>query len=154
MQRDVDINFDLENSPLQIKTDSAVGSNEKVDVTFHSKYYSAGGVLLFFSSPPQYQLFSCNSSPTNFPTDLPSETEKVWTITWSKVLIGRRRLVVIHCNDKEVINVEFSSEACTSDIWIQAWDSDIEKINFNDDTASDFYRTGKINIFSIVILKE
>ena len=139
----MDINFDLENSPLQIETDSAVGSNEKVFVTFYSGSSSAGGVVLSFSSPPQYQLIECNSSPINFPTDLPSETDKVWTITKDSRVSDEIR-VVIYCNDKEVLNVVLS-DTCSDSRWSENWSKDVDKIHFDpsSDTASDFYRKGK-----------
>ena len=140
----MDVNFDLENSPLQMKTDSAVGSNEKVFVTFYSGSSSAGGVVLSFSSSPQYQLIECNSSPLNFPTDLPSETDKVWTITKDSRVSDEIR-VVINCNDKEVLNVVLSDTTCSDRRWSENWSKDVDKINFHSssDTASDFYRPGK-----------
>ena len=141
----MDINLDLENTPLQIKTDSEVGSNEEVYVWFYSvEGHLAGGVSLYFSSPPQYYLHDCSKSRTNFPTDLPSETDKVWTITKSKIQ------VIIYCNDKEVANVVMSdSYVMCSEIswWRDYWSRDVDKINFNsDDTASDYYRPGTLNI--------
>ena len=49
------IKYDLENSPLQIKTDSDVGSDEVVKLLFSDAGEdNAGGLLLSFSSPPQY----------------------------------------------------------------------------------------------------
>ena len=138
----MNINYDLENSPLQIKTDSEVGSNEKVDVWFRSGSKEAGGVYLSFSSPPQYLLYGCTSK-TNFPTDLPSETDKVWTITKSKVSDEIR--VIIHCHDKEVLNVVLSDTTCSDSRWSERWSTDVDKIYFSSswDTASDYYRPGK-----------
>ena len=134
------INFDLENSPLQIKTDSVVGSKEEMQVLFYSGFSGAGDVDLRFSSPPQYRLYYCDNSWTNFPTDLPSETEKVWTITNSRVS-GEIR-VVIHCNDKEVLNVVLSDTTCSYSRWSERWSRDVDMIRFFD-TASDYYRPGK-----------
>ena len=137
------INFDLENSPLQIKTDSVVGSDEKVDVTFYSGSSWddwAGGVFLSFSSPPQYRLLFCISSITNFSTELPSKTEKVWTIT--KSIVSGKIRVVTHCNDKEVLNVVLSDTMCSYDGWSDYWSKDVTRIKFSD-TASDYYRAGE-----------
>ena len=137
------INFDLENSPVQIKTDSKVGSNEQVYVKFYSGSSWAGGVVLSFSSPPQYRLFYCITSLTNFPADLPSETEKVWTIT--KLRVSGEIRVVVHCNDKEVLNVVLSDTTCSYSRWSERWSKDMDKMYFNPccDTASDYYRPGK-----------
>ena len=112
-------------------------------VRFYSGYSLAGGVSLFFSSPPQYRLNYCMTSYNNFPTDLPSETDKVWTITKSKVSEEIR--VIIHCNDKEVLNVVLSDTTCSDSSWRDFWSRDVEKIRFHSsyDTASDYYRAGK-----------
>ena len=110
-------------------------------VEFYSGSSWSGGVFLSFTSPPQYWLFYCTSY-TNFPTDLPSETEKVWTITMSRVSDEIR--VVIHCNDKEVLNVVLS-DTCSHSSWSERWSKDVDKIYFSSccDTASDYYRPGE-----------
>ncbi|KAL5255495.1 hypothetical protein ACHWQZ_G010913 [Mnemiopsis leidyi] len=139
VERNVFINYDLENSPLQIKTDSVVGSVELVNVWFYTQDNGAGGVFLYFTSPPQYWLYYCSTSRTNFPTVLPTETNKVWTFTLSRVS-GEIR-VVITCNTVEVLNVVLSSTTCSDSSWSTYWSRDVEKILFNPslDTASDYY---------------
>ena len=137
------IDHDLENSPLQIKTNSEVGSNEEVLVKFYTiEENRAGEVALYFSSPPKYNLNYCSlDSATSFPTVLPSETDKVWTITLTRSS-GKKR-VVIHCNDKEVLNVVFSNTTCSDSRWSTYWS--VKKIRFSTiDTASDFYRPGVV----------
>ena len=55
--RGADMDYDLENSPLQIKTDSEIGSEEAVDVwLLTSGWGDAGNIHIFFSSPPRYRL--------------------------------------------------------------------------------------------------
>ena len=143
VKRVVDINYDLENSPLQIRTESLVGSNELVRVFFSTAGRErAGGVGLYFTFPPQYWLRYCTTSRTNFPTALPTETDKIWTVTLSRTS-GTVRLI-IHCNNKEVLNVVLSSTTCSNNIWSSCWSRDVGKIQFYpEDTASDFYRPGK-----------
>ena len=110
--------------------------------SFYSGFSVAGGVFLDFSSPPQYRLKYCIPSYTNFPTDLPSETEKVWTITNSRVSDEIR--VVIHCNDQEVLNVVLSDTTCSDSRWSENWSRDVDNIFFSSsNTASDYYRPGK-----------
>ena len=143
--REVNINYDLENSPLQIRTKSEIGSNEKVRVFFYNAQDEpAGGVILIFSSPPQYKLGWCSTS-YNFPTTLPSGTDKVWTITLTRSS-GVTPSVVIHCNNKEVLNVVLSDSECYSiSNWRDYWSRNVEKIKFDSyDTASDYYRPGKV----------
>ena len=111
---------------------------------FYSGSSQAGGVSFSFSSPPQYLFQNCRTSWTNFPTALPSETDKVWTITLSKVSDEIR--VVIHCNDKEALNVVLSDTTCSDDYWSSNWSRDVDGIYFsNSDTASDYYRPGTLN---------
>ena len=144
VQRGVKINFDLENYPLQIRTDSVAGSNEKVRVWFYTAQESrVGGVRIFFSDPPKYKLVHC-TSPINFPTSLPSETDKVWTIT---LIMSSGPRVTIHCNDKEVLDVVLTDTVCSdseSD-WSAKWSKKAEMIYFHPvhNTAADFYRPGK-----------
>ena len=142
LKRGVRINFDLENSPLQIRTDSVVGSNERVAVLFYdAKEDSAGGFALFFKSPPQYILGWCGVSNTNFPTDLPTETDKIWKLTLTRTSDVR---LMIHCNNKEVLNLVLSDTTCSNyDTWSTYWSRDVEKIEFHEtDTASGYYRAG------------
>ncbi|KAL5255468.1 hypothetical protein ACHWQZ_G010890 [Mnemiopsis leidyi] len=138
VERGVYINYDLENSPLQIKTGSVVGSYEKESVLFRTAHDDhAGDVSLFFTSPPQYRLDYCSTSWTNLPTVLPTETNKVWTITLSRfsapectglktewtstietttqfpVLPGT--VVTVTCLDSDAVNVGSSEVTCTKE---------------------------------------
>ena len=138
------INHDLENSPLQIRTDSTEGSDERVQVWFYTAHGGddAGAVYLFFSSPPHYYLRYCSTSRTNFPTALPTETDKILTVTLTRTS-GTVR-VTIHCNNKEVLNVVLSDTTCSYSLWSHYWSRDVWKIEFySSDTASDYYRPGK-----------
>jgi hypothetical protein len=104
----------------------------------------AGGVLLWFSSTVQYRLGWCSSfSP--FPTQPPSNKEKVWRITLSRTAVIR---VSIHCSNVEVLNLLIST--CSDSRWSNNWTKDVEKIRFSSaDTASDHYRPGNYNVFSV-----
>ena len=106
----------------------------------------AGGITLQLyltsSSPsPKYQLWWC-SEFTNFPTDLPSATEKTWTFS-----VRRTTSVtfVIDCNDEEVLNVELSDTTCNGDTsWTTYWNRKVEKIEFaTHNTAADYCRAGE-----------
>ena len=133
------IDADLENSPLEIKTDRLVGSGEEVSVWFFTTKGSfAGAVHLYFSSTPQYKLKDCTSW-TKFPTALPTDTYKVWKISLTRTS-GIR--LVINCNEVEVLNVLLSESTCSVSWWNTGWSRDVEKISFSSysDTASDYYR--------------
>ena len=138
----MDIQADLETSTLELKTDGSIGSYEKVDVEFLNDYSSsAGGVLLDFTSPPQYTLKDCIYFRTDFSNEIPTETNKVWRITLIKTS-GIR--LVIHCNEVEVLNILMSYSTCRDShhgSWDIDWGKDVEKIRFgSSDTASDSYR--------------
>ena len=151
MQRGVYINYDLENTPLQIKTDSVVGSDEEMKVYFYTAgNYQAGGVFLYFSSPPQYRLKDCSSSSTDFPTALPTETDKIWTLTRTRTS-GTIR-IIIQCNNKEVLNIVLSDTTCSESDWSSDWRGDAEKMMFLK-RASDFYRPGinHVTFFSCLL---
>ena len=144
MQHEVDMDYDLENSPLHLKTDSlvVVGSDEEVYVSFNTAGgEQAGGVRLYFTSPPRYALVWCHRYTSLFPTALPSETDKIWTITLSRAAVIR---VTIQCNDKEVLDVVLSGTTCDDTYWNNYWSKEVKKIRFtSSDTASDYYRPGK-----------
>ena len=105
----------------------------------------AGGVFLHFSPHPWYRIIYCTSTTywPNFPTHLPSETDKVWTISLTRTA-GKKGLVIT-CNDKEVLNVVLSDTTCARSDWNNIWNKDVKKILFlSSDTASDYYTPGKI----------
>ena len=91
-----DIDFDLENTPLEIKSDSAVGSEDQIYVAFQTAQDGiAGGINIILASPPQYNLEYCSESMsyTDLTTAIPSETNKV-------CLMEPWRVIQSHCNLK------------------------------------------------------
>lgn len=146
--RGIYIPLDLEYTPLEIKTDSELGSEDEVDVYFYTTQGEyAGGVAIYFSSTLQYAISSC-SSYKNFPGNLPVEVEKVWRITVDKTAGIRVR---IHCNGVEVLNFLLSDKMCSDSRWRYYWSRDVEEIYFypNFDTASDYYRAVKKGILHL-----
>jgi hypothetical protein len=110
---------------------------------------TAGDVLLKFSSKVEYRIWFCIISYiwTPLPTQPPSTTDKVWKITLSKTS-GTR--VIIHCNNVEVLNLLLSDKTCSYSSWSKHWTRDVEKIAFDsNDRASDYYRPGNYNVFSV-----
>ena len=62
MKRSVYIDYDLEKTPLYIKTDSVVDNDVQVIVWFyngHEKIEQVGAVYIYLNSPPQYLLRHC-----------------------------------------------------------------------------------------------
>ena len=135
--------IDIETAPLEIKTNSLLGSEDEVAVFFYnSRGDFAGGVRISFSFTPQYLLDKCShlNQYTNFPSTLPAAVDKVWRIRLSLTKTSVTRLQ-IHCNDVEVLNVLLSDDTCNDSYWRDYWSRDVEKIVFSiHDTASDYYR--------------
>ena len=135
--------IDLETTPLEIKTDSTIGSEDYVRVNFYTSGRDYVGYFqIRFSSTPQYYIYFCTSFSTNFPVSLPTEVEKVWRITLNRNS-GIRFL--IHCNNVEVLNILMSSFTCSDSRWSTFWSKTVGRIRFHttSDTASDFYRAGQ-----------
>ena len=138
----MDINYDLEKYPLQIRTDSVVGSDEKLKVRFkRADGEFAGEVTINLRSPPQYAIDHCYTSWTNLPTALPTESDRTWKLTLTRTSVAR---LVIHCNNVEVLNVEISAGTCVNHEWSTFWSKKVQKIYFHpNDGASDYYKPGK-----------
>ena len=68
----VRLSLDLEETPLEIETDSALGSEDQLAVWFYtSQDEPVGRVLIHFCTlTPQYTLWECVSK-ADFPTSLP-----------------------------------------------------------------------------------
>ena len=115
------INYDLETSPLELKTNSKLGSNRRLEIRFLSSPESpSGGLRVDLTSPPFYTIIQC----TNKKEDLTilSETcptvgdSDIWRITlnrYSASEISDTRLgITVHCNDREMMEVVISREIC------------------------------------------
>ena len=150
------INFDLESTPLEIKTDSVAGSSEKVEINFFNQQDDyAGGVKIFLTSPPTYFLIDCSPYTDNTFHNTPTtDVNKVWRITVTKTYDTRNFVIQLHCNDAEVLNELLSDRVCAMG-WSTFWSRDVTKINFSVyDTASDFYKTYKPGGLSVVLQQQ
>ena len=150
------INFDLESTPLEIKTDSVAGSSEKVEINFFNQQDDyAGGVKISFTSPPTYYLKDCSVYPDNTFHNTPTtDVNKLWRITVTKTSDTRNFVIQLHCNDAEVLNVLLSDTVCAMG-WSTYWNRDVTKINFSVyDTASDFYKTYTPGGLSVVLQQQ
>ena len=105
----------------------------------------AGAVGIYFTSTPQYWLDYCSSFDTNFPSNLPSEVDKIWRISLDRTAGIRLK---IHCNGVEVLNILMSDNTCDDSVWRKYWSRDVENIYFYNtgDTASDYYRAVQTGI--------
>ena len=136
----VQIDFNPEQYSLNIKTDSTLGSNDEVIVYLYTSQGDYVGELHFyFTSTPRYRISYCSLDYTNFPTNLPSDNDKVWRITLTRTS-GIR--LVVHCNEVEVLNILMSDSTCGASSWSTFWSREVAKIKFySRGTASDYYQT-------------
>ena len=138
MTHDVRIDWNLENVPVKIRTNSVLGSKERLNMLFYSAQDDiAGGVQIKFLLTPKYYFGWCTGW-NNFPSTLPSATQKTWRITLDK---SEGIRVIIHCNGMEVLNFLLSDETCTHYHYRSYWSRDVTQLYFSwSDIASDFYR--------------
>eukprot|EP00116_Pleurobrachia_bachei_P001031 sb/3461293/ len=136
VERNVTIPWNLETTPLQIKTDSTLGSDDRIRVNVYDKDSSViafAAVIVKFTSPMWYNIFWCNTA--NLPIQPPVEVEKIWKIAKTETAL------IITCNNVEVLNYLFAESSNSN--CIPKWGGDVvEQINFDSsyDTASDFYK--------------
>eukprot|EP00116_Pleurobrachia_bachei_P009434 sb/3469696/ len=129
------IPWDLEATPLQITTDSTLGSDEMIWVRMFDKDGSISGyVKVDFSSTMQYWIGYCSTSWTNLPVEPPLEVDKIWTITKTETAL------IIACNNVQVLNYLFADGL--NKYCVKYWGGDVvEQIAFiGSGTASDFYK--------------
>nr|AFK75413.1 putative secretory peptide-3 [Pleurobrachia bachei] len=141
VEQKIQIPFDLESTPLQIKTNSLTGSGEMIRVvTFTADGKVIGAVEMWFKSSVKYKITgSCKNWYSLFPVQPPEEVDKTWTIRKNTTTLS------IECNGVEVLNYQFSDSNDSS--CVERWGGDVvELIKFsgkesgNEDTASDTYR--------------
>ena len=142
VERGVAKPHDLETTPIRIKTDSIIGSEEKINLEFYSADVQPCGTFdLKFSNPLQYHIGWCMSGIyQNLPETLPSDINKVWQLT---KFPGFR--ITLECNGVKVLDTILSSSICGHSVWSEVWSRDIEQIKFGSaDTASDAYTWGML----------
>eukprot|EP00116_Pleurobrachia_bachei_P005186 sb/3465448/ len=100
------IPWDLEATPLQIKTDSVLGSDQQILVWMYDKDSSSyiSSMTVKFSSTMRYSIDYCRDW-TDLPVQPPVEVDKVWTITKAETAL------IITCNDVEVLNYHFADSS-------------------------------------------
>ena len=139
----VGIDFDFENIPLEIKTDSIRGSGEKVRVVLYDENEeNAGGIAIAFGSTStmKYKIWECTTGRIDFQTEPSTELNKIWRITLSRS--SGSTSIVIDCNDEEVLNFSLSDTTCDEDDWNTYWSRNVVKIKFHSsDTASDAFQS-------------
>ena len=145
MPKGIIIDYDLENSPLEIKTDTTKGTNVFLIVWFlTAANEDVGGIWIDFTDL-RYFIWFCSgphtSSYSDLDTEPPAEDNKTWRISLDRSS-GIR--ILIHCNDIEVLDFVMSDTTCTNSFWKTYWSRNVDKMEFKShDAASDFYKQGQ-----------
>jgi len=144
VEHDVSLPHSLEKEPLQIKTNSAVGSGESLNVWLQNseKGYATGGLQVNFKARPEYSIHNCHNFMRPFPSPLPADINKVWTLTE----IGNE--ITVTCNDEVLVTLVLSDETCDEfPNWANYWGWPTDKIYFHPtyDTASDYWNASPID---------
>ena len=136
VQHGVDINFDLDSTPLEIKTGEHLSDGWRfVGIVLNAG--SSEAIYFDFNSPPQYHLRYCHTANQVFSSSIPTETDKIWRIS---KLPGPK--LVIQCNEETILDFTFSDETCPYINWRIFWNGDVKTIKFLDriEEVSKFYR--------------
>ena len=141
MRRDELLDFNLEITSLEIRTDSKIGSHKKEEVMFHNADGDlVGGFYFSFGTKVKYFIGYCSSDKIDFPSTLPSTTEKLWRITLKRTSSVQ---IIIHCNGQEVLDVQASDTTCRRGYWNSNWSKGpVKKIKSASSLsmAADYYR--------------
>ena len=102
------IDFDFDKYPIQLKTDSEIGSGEAIDIVFYTStetsvknWENVGYIWIIFRDPMEYNVYPCTNGWDTFDVAIPEETNKIWEIV--KTTSDLR----IICNNVEVAKIEF-----------------------------------------------
>ena len=146
-ERNTKIQFDINSNPLQVFTNSEIGSVDLMWTRFITHSGKGTGLSVLFESIPSYYIGSCGSERINIPLNkLGTDNHRVWTIK------RENSAVKLFCNGVDIFHYDTktSNEKSCED----AWSLDFAVLKFpnntasngNEDNASDSYRrytTGK-----------
>ena len=79
-ERNREIQFDINSTPLQIHTDSEIGSGDLMWVLFLANPEGAVGISVGFDSTPNYHIGSCLIRTKIATEKLGEHDDRVWTI--------------------------------------------------------------------------
>ena len=141
--RNTEIDFDIESTPLQIQTDSVLGSGDVMWIRFVELNTDIGpGITIKFDGMASYAIGRCGDETFTLPG---TEKYRIWTFK------KQDNTLQLLCNGAEIYSLNYlgASDECK-----RMWSLDFGRIIFSSssaengqvDNASDFYRqlgTGK-----------
>ena len=125
--------MDVQETALQIRTYSTVGSGERMWVRFADENGKGYGIDIRFNDPPTYDVGYCQEKDKHF--TIPTGSQQVWTVRKST------KKVNLLCNDVEIFDYEFSKSTRVGTC-VQYWSTCAIKFQFDkEDTAGKEYRS-------------
>ena len=137
------VNYDLENSPLELKTYNTLGSNMTIEIIFlSSDNKRSGGLKIHLTSTPYYIITRCVTKYTVLSeTCLTANDGDVWRVTVERFTFTETRLTLtVHCNDEKMMESEISSEKCDMETWAEHWSMETKMIKFWYSVSDLLYR--------------
>ncbi|KAL5253916.1 hypothetical protein ACHWQZ_G013619 [Mnemiopsis leidyi] len=135
-----EINFDIRSTPLQIHTDSEIGSGDLIWAQFVDADGNGRGISVYFNPSPRYEIGYCVENIEISLEKLGIDKNRIWTIEMENTRIK------LYCNGMQIFDYDpqqSSDEKCR-----QQWSLESSSLKFGQnteemDTASDFYREFK-----------
>merc|ERR1712003_163218 len=140
--RGTPIGFDLENIPVEIRTDSNPESRDQIRISFFTegKGKPSGNLKIKFDERPKYFIENCMVRAIEFEDPLADEDERVWRVTETD------EGIIVFCNGVVVLNYKFK-DADKAKACIDMWSENTEVMEFHSqDTASDAYRPARMKV--------
>ena len=146
-ERNQEINFDIRSTPLQIQTDSEIGSGHRIRLgLFHDAIEDGRGMHVKLNSPPVYGIGYCLNDIEIPLNKLGTDENRIWTIELDSTRVK------LFCNGIQIF--DYDPQLSESQECREKWSLGASILKFvhnqwGTDTASDFYReykTGKQNI--------
>lgn len=130
--RGSNIGISLDASPVQVRTDSTIGSGDILWVRFVEPLTDNGpGIKIVFSDPAIYSIGYCADNYNQF--TVCAGSERVWTISKQT---GR---IILICNAEVIFDIDYA--ASTNSLCNYFWSLYFGQMKFQGgDTASDSYR--------------
>ena len=125
------MNFDIDSTPLQILTDSLIGSGDAMRPAFVGEVAEAGsGLMISFTDPPAFAIGNCTNLAAF--TLLGTDKYRIWTI------IKHKNTLQVLSDGVEIFNFNFTE---SHDNCRRMWSQDFDRIQFlSADTASEYFR--------------
>ena len=144
-ERNQGINFEIRSTPLQIHTDSEIGSGHLIWPQFFDSNGDGRGMTVHFDSKPYYHVGYCGEKVEIPLNQLGTNRNRIWTIE----LVSTR--VKLFCNGIQIF--DFDPQQSSDQDCREKWSLGASILKFGGnsvemDDASDFYReyvTGKEN---------